>query len=174
MGRGRRFWVVALVGVVMIAGLAIAADHAYISGAKCMMCHKLAKGGEVWQVWEATDHAKAFETLNAEEGETEDPSCLKCHTTGYDDGGYEPGQEEVDFTGVQCEACHGPGADYRITHTKEATKEQAYAEQGLVKPTEETCLQCHNEENPFNPEEPFNYEKMWEKIAHELPEVETE
>lgn len=169
MGKTKIFWVIALLGLVVIAYLAIAADHAYISGAKCMMCHKIPKGGEVWQIWEASDHAKAFESLNAEKGETEDPACLRCHTTGFEEGGYEPGQVEVDFTGVQCEACHGPGADYKIIHSKVETKEAAYEEAGLMKPNEETCLRCHNEENPFNPEEPFDYEEMWAKIVHTLP-----
>lgn len=168
MGKTKILWLVILAALVVIAYVAIAGDHAYISGAKCKACHKIAKGGEVWQVWEASDHATAFESLNAEKGETEDPSCLKCHATGYGDGGYEPGQTEVDFTGVQCEACHGAAADYKMTHTKAETREAAYAEQGLVKPDEETCLKCHNEENPNQPEEPWEYGAMWEKIKHEI------
>ena len=169
MGKARTVLVVALIGLALVVYVAFAADHAYISGAKCKACHKIAKGGEVWQVWEATSHATAFESLAQEEGGAEDPNCLRCHTTGYGEGGYEKEQVEVDFKGVQCEACHGPGADYKISHTKADTKEQAYAELGLVKPDEETCLKCHNDENPFPPEEPWNYETMWEKIAHSLP-----
>lgn len=171
MGKKKMLWLVILAALAVIAYVAIAGDHAYVSGAKCKACHKIAKGGEVWQVWEASDHAAAFASLDAEKGETEDPSCLKCHATGYGDGGYEPGQTEVDFTGVQCEACHGAAADYRMTHTKEESREMAYAEQGLMKPNEETCLQCHNEENPNQPEEPWDYEAMWEKIKHEIAEA---
>ncbi len=168
MNQLKHLWLVALVGLMVMVCIAMAADHAYVSGAKCKMCHKIAKGGEVWQMWEATGHATAFGSLDAEKGETEDPSCLKCHSTGYGDGGYEPGQEDVDFTGVQCEACHGGGADYKISHSKEEGREMAYAEQGLVKPNEETCLQCHNEDNPNQPEEPWDYEAMWGKIKHEV------
>jgi hypothetical protein len=169
MGRVKMIWLIVLVGLVVVAYMAIAADHAYIGGSKCQMCHKLPKGGEVWQVWEATAHAKAFESLNAEKGETEKPECLKCHTTGYGTGGYEPGQVELDLKNVQCEACHGAGADYKISHTKADTKEKAYTADGLMKPNMETCLTCHNEENPFNPAEPFDYDKMWAKITHSLP-----
>ena len=173
MSRAKILWLVVLLGMAMIVFMAIAGDHAYTGGAKCKMCHKIAKGGEVWQLWEASAHAKAFESLDAEKGETENPECLKCHTTGYGDGGYEPGQEDIDLTGVQCESCHGAGADYKISHSKAETKEAAFAEHGLLKPDEKTCLKCHNEENPDPPEEPWDYEKMWAKIAHSLP-TETE
>ena len=165
MGKLKLLWLAALGGLMVMVCIAIAADHAFISGAKCKMCHKIAKGGEVWQMWEATSHANAFETLGEDK---ENPECLRCHTTGFGAGGYETGQEDVDFTGVQCEACHGAGADYKMSHSKEEKREMAYAEQGLVKPNEETCLQCHNEENPNQPEEAWDYEAMWEKIKHEV------
>jgi len=169
MTKARELWFAILLGLAVYCLVVLAADHAYIGGSKCMMCHKLAKGGEVWQVWEGTAHAKAFESLSVEKGDTENPKCLKCHTTGYAAGGYVPGDTTMNLKGVQCEACHGAGADYKLTHSKAETREKAYAEQGLMKPDEKTCLGCHNEENPNQPAEPWNYEKMWAKIEHHLP-----
>jgi hypothetical protein len=160
-----------LVMLVVMVYVALAADHAYIGNAKCAMCHKLAKGGQVWQVWEASAHAKAFEALNADNGETTNPKCLKCHTTGYGQGGYPPADTTINLKGVQCEECHGPASDYRLTHSRAETKEKAMTEGGLIeKPDEKTCLRCHNDENPNKPAEPWDFAKMWEKIKHGLPE----
>jgi hypothetical protein len=44
--------------------------------------------------------------------------------------------------GVQCEACHGPGNDYKsIAVMKDKAASLAA---GLIVPTKETCLQCHS------------------------------
>ena len=160
-----------LAALLMVVVVSLAADHAYIGNAKCMMCHKLPRGGQVWQVWEGSEHAEAFEALNAEKGETTNPKCLKCHTTGYGRGGYPPADTTINLKGVQCEECHGPASDYKLTHSKADTKEKAVTEGGLIeKPDEKTCLRCHNDENPNKPAEPFDFAKMWEKIKHGLPQ----
>ena len=36
--------------------------------------------------------------------------------------------------------------------------------------SEETCKGCHNEDSPTN--KPFNFEEMFEKIAHPMPDTE--
>ena len=52
-----------LVGVIILVfcGLTFSAD--YIGVKKCKMCHKGEKKGEVFEKWEKSTHAKAFETL---------------------------------------------------------------------------------------------------------------
>ena len=50
-----------------------------------------------------------------------------------------------DFDGVQCEACHGAGGDFKkmsIMKDVEAAKAK-----GLVIPTQETCNGCHTGED---------------------------
>lgn len=63
--------------------------------------------------------------------------CAGCHTTGYD----AETQTWVE-PGVQCEACHGPGADH-VASTGDRTK--------IVNPADldfsdqiEVCAQCHS------------------------------
>jgi len=134
-----------------------AAKHEYVGPAKCKMCHK-----PEYTAWEATPHAKAFEALSAEEQKKEE--CVGCHITGTDAKG------EV-ITNVTCEACHGPGSDYKSPKIMSKKKfaddpEAALAaakEAGLVIPTEETCMRCHKKEG--NPNfKPFDFEKMKGKV----------
>lgn len=65
-------------------------------------------------------------------------NCGTCHTTGYDKEGHQDGMEGMIGTwaapGIQCEACHGPGAD----HAKSGDK-------GKIKIARDSaaCGQCH-------------------------------
>mgnify|MGYP001819881094 FL=1 len=43
--------------------------------------------------------------------------------------------------GVGCEACHGPGSDYKSMKTMKDREASIAA--GLVVPNEETCNSCH-------------------------------
>ena len=143
--------------LMFAAAMATAADeavkHEYVGAAKCKMCHKAE-----YTSWEATKHAKAFEALSAEEQMKEE--CVVCHITGTDVKG------EV-ITGVSCEACHGPGSDYKspkIMSAKAFKEDKAGALKaavaaGLVIPTEETCVRCHKKEGNPNFKE-FDFEKM--------------
>jgi len=66
---------------------------------------------------------------------------------------------------VQCEACHGPGSEYKaISVMKNRT---AALEKGLVLPTKELCLGCHGGRFPDgHPTVAFNYESALLKIEH--------
>lgn len=129
----------------------------YVGDAKCKGCHK-----DVHTAWAETGHAKAFTVLSAEE--QKDPKCVSCHITGKDATG-------AVLEGVQCEACHGPGSDYKsakIMSKKkwaadpEAQKKMAI-EAGLIYPTAENCQSCHKEEG--NPNfKPFDFEKSKAKV----------
>jgi hypothetical protein len=107
-------------------------EHAYVGAKKCRICHK-----DEFTSWMVTAHARTFERLSLTE--KQDPDCIGCHTTGV-----TPGQ--VLLEGVQCEACHGPGNDYRKTSIMK-DKELAM-EKGLIEPTAEVCERCHNEDSP--------------------------
>ncbi len=123
------------------------AGHTYVGNAKCKMCHKGEAKGMIWEKWLETKHAKSMASLNAEKGETKDPKCLKCHVIGFGEpSGFDPAAPNEELAYVGCEACHGPGSDYK-TLTIMKDKEKAIAA-GLVIPNEETCRRCHNEESP--------------------------
>lgn len=103
------------------------AQHAYVGADKCKMCHKLQ-----YDSWLATKHAKALETPRTSSKWTFDASCLACHATNNDQA----------MAGVQCEACHGPGSDYKALSVMK-DREKALAN-GLVIPSQATCDRCHD------------------------------
>jgi nitrate/TMAO reductase-like tetraheme cytochrome c subunit len=131
-----------ILGALSLAG---AADN--ISAAKCKMCHKVE-----YTSWEASAHAKAFELLPAEEqGNAE---CLGCHALAGD----------ASMPGVQCEACHGPGSEYKSM--KVMKDHEASLAAGLIVPDEATCKSCH--EGAPHDQKPFDFTSMKEKGAHEV------
>jgi hypothetical protein len=112
--------------VVLLAGNAQAQDHEFAGAEKCKMCHKVQ-----YASWQETSHAKATDAAKASTDREFSADCLKCHATNADEA----------MSGVQCEACHGAGNDYKkmsIMKDVEAAKAN-----GLVIPTQETCDGCH-------------------------------
>lgn len=71
--------------------------------------------------------------------------------------------------GVGCESCHGPGSAYKSRKIMKAISEgtEDGAKYGLVTPTEETCVECHNKKSPTYKD--FKFEEMAAKIAHPVP-----
>lgn len=135
--------------------------HDYIGAKKCKMCHK--KDG-TFESWATTLHATAFDKLTDEQ--KADENFLKYYTTGTTAKGKL-------LEGVQCEACHGPGADYKKKSIME-DREKAIAH-GLIIPTEETCKSCHNEKavgTLAKTAKEFDMSKMMEKGVHVLPSAE--
>lgn len=169
----RRIFTISMIMVALVAFMAIglmaddaakkeeAPTHDYVSAKKCKACHK-----DVYTSWETTPHATAFDKLSAEEQKK--PECVKCHMTGTMADG-------TAINNVECEACHGPGADYKkasiMSKKKWAAdpeKHKAMAiEAGLVYPTEETCVRCHTKEGNANFKE-FKFEEMKGKV-HAMP-----
>lgn len=171
------FWLA--VAVIFCAGGSARAEgaHKYVGVKKCSMCHKSeAKGGQYGH-WLASSHAKAYERLASPEAAEaakklevsgnpqESPKCLKCHTTGYGEESSLFGDGFVKTDGVQCESCHGAGGDYlSLSVMKDRTKAMAA---GLILPTKEVCVKCHNPESPNYKE--FNFDESVKVIAHPGP-----
>lgn len=139
------------------------ADHAFVGAKKCKVCHK--KSG-IFESWEASSHATGWDNLTDEE--KADENLKQYYTTGTDAKG------EL-LTGVQCEACHGPGSDYKKKKIME--DHEASLAAGLVVPTTETCLSCHNEKAPAKLAavgKDFDFEKAKVTGVHIIPEAEAE
>lgn len=154
--------------VILVFSVSAFAQHSYVGASKCKMCHKGEKKGMIYEKWEGEKHAKATETIIAE-GEGTNEKCLKCHSTGYGEGGYDPAAEDPTvFAGVQCEACHGPGSDYKSMSTMK--DRDASIANGLIIPDENVCVKCHN--NSHHEDMTFDFETAWKQIEHRVPKTE--
>jgi len=138
----------------------------------CAKCHQGPDSGYQFSKWRTGPHARAYAILGTvaaakiarEAGVEGDPlaadACLKCHATVHHDvaGGaldtYNPAE------GVGCEACHGAGSEYSPEAVMKDPRAAAAA--GLLRPTRETCLRCH--ENAHG--KPFDFKQALKRIAH--------
>lgn len=122
--RGTRSVLPVLLSLVLSGAAAAVLAADYIGAAKCKICHKLEHTS-----WEGTGHAKAFDNLKPDEQAKAE--CLRCHATGG----------KAELPGVQCEACHGPGSEYKsMTVMKDRP---AAVAAGLLLPDEAACKSCH-------------------------------
>jgi len=146
--------------MALLGALTLAAEetkHDYVGAKKCKTCHKAEH-----KAWLETGHATAFDLLSDEE--KKDEKCVGCHITGT------VAKDSSMAVGIQCEACHGPGGDYKSAKIMSKKKWKAdpetykkmAIEAGLVYPTEETCVRCHNEKSPNFKE--FKFEERKTKV----------
>lgn len=199
-------YVVAALSTAFVAALLFAApppaqadEFEFIGARSCGKCHRKEKDGEQYGIWQESGHAKAFEALGTDDakkaaqevGVSGDPqkqeACLVCHTTGY-------GADEDRFSrrfkmenGVQCEACHGAGEEYKSKRTMKKISEErgpdgtgdspTAKKTGLIFPDENTCKRCHTQQIEFNGKtyknpryEEFNFDERWDQIKHPIPE----
>ena len=119
-------WIAMILAVVAVSSSAFAGDHEFVGAAKCKMCHKVQ-----YASWEGTKHAMATDTAKAATEREFGADCLQCHATNASE----------DFAGVQCEACHGAGADFKKMSIMK-DRDAAIAN-GLVIPSQATCDGCH-------------------------------
>jgi hypothetical protein len=174
--------------VAALPGLALGAEaatpaHKYVGAKKCQSCHKKELIGDQYGEWKKGVHAKAFETLKGEKAAElakkkgiagpphEAGECLKCHMTGHGLPASAFKQAPLKpADGIQCESCHGPGADYKSKKIM-SDHDRAVAK-GMWDPEkdEKICLECHNDESPtWDPAKGFDFEAAKEKIAHPIP-----
>ncbi len=115
----------------------------------CMGCHS-----DAYDVWKASDHAKAFQTL-VDRSRQFNPDCLVCHTSRFEQsGGFTMELQQKELRNVQCDSCHGDSS-------------QHLEDPGSVpsgNPGMETCIKCHTEHRC--PDFEKNYLQEWEKIKH--------
>jgi 2',3'-cyclic-nucleotide 2'-phosphodiesterase (5'-nucleotidase family) len=113
----------------------------FASSSACGMCHKPAM-----DQFQTTSHAFALQTLERK-GRERDPSCLRCHATGFErKGGTRNLQTAVSyFANVGCESCHGPSVAHIRAQNKTGTTRKVPAS---------VCLECHRPDQQIAP---FDY-----------------
>ncbi len=174
--------------VIVAANTLFAQKTAQYTGvAKCRACHMSAAKGAQFKIWQEGPHARAFETLGTDaakaaaskagiEGNPQEAGeCLVCHQTAYGVSEDLLAKGYKTATGVECESCHGPGSLYRVASVMNAKKYAAdpegmlaqWKELGLVIPTEENCVVCHNEKSPSF--KGFDFDESFAKIQHPNP-----
>ena len=146
----------------------VTAANQFVGVKECKKCHKKKKDGNQFGQWQASGHAKAFETLGSDEAKQlakklgvktapqKAKECLICHAAPlYDAKGKKRGKASFAkkfkmAEGVQCEVCHGAGKAYKKKKTmKKITKEGGAAKSalakktGLIFPDESVCVRCH-------------------------------
>lgn len=134
----------------------IAAAHAakaanqpslYATAATCVKCHQAE-----YDVWKRTRHAHAFAALETKQ-RTFDAACVGCHSVGFQKQGFVNIKATPQFADVQCESCHGPGAEHA-----RMPKRGGYR----TPPAPQSCQVCHDREN--SPD--FVFAKYWPLVAH--------
>ena len=105
-------------------------QNGYVSAMACQRCHQ-----QEYLQWSATRHAFAYETLLKKERYF-DSGCVSCHTTGFGySTGFQMGDQNSAFKGVQCETCHGPGKQHVGNPKKSNIRSSADTS---------LCLECHD------------------------------
>jgi len=113
--------------LVSLLAFAASAEPTYVGVEKCKICHKLQ-----YDSWLTTKHAKATESAKASTQWKYEAACLTCHATNKD--------EKV--VGVQCEACHGAGSDYKSIQVMKDRQKALAA--GMILPDQAKCDGCHD------------------------------
>ncbi|MEO8230652.1 MAG: cytochrome c family protein [Ignavibacteriota bacterium] len=175
---------VSIIITVILSGLIINCraqngEHKYVGVKLCGMCHKTEAVGKQYVIWENSKHAHAYKTLTTAEADqvakekgyttkaVETEECLKCHVTGYKvDASLFTDKFNIS-DGIQCEACHGPGSDYKSKKIMEDKKLAVENGLKIYESPEQLCVTCHNEESPSF--KGFNFKEMWAKIEHSVP-----
>lgn len=181
----------AVLGLFVAAGAGANGEpeHEYVGVKKCRSCHKKEAIGNQMAQWEGSKHATALESLATDQAKKwaadagvsdpqTDDKCVKCHVTAH---GVPDDMVSMKFdrtAGVQCEACHGAGKDYR--KKKIMIDQDAAVAKGLVLQSEKVCVACHNDESPaWDPSRytlangskvGFDYDQAVKAIAHPVPE----
>ncbi|MHC4845377.1 MAG: multiheme c-type cytochrome [Planctomycetota bacterium] len=101
----------------------------------CQSCHL-----QQYRFWEATAHARAYDTLSSMK-RGRDPTCLECHTTGFQDsaGWFDP-RFDAPLGGVTCFSCHLATTVHSTSPRRVVDPLYVVGDRELI-----TCAECHNE-----------------------------
>lgn len=163
-----------IVAPALLAGAVLSQNFTYVGAGKCRVCHRTEKQGRQYSKWEESRHSRSLATLNSADvaaraakagvkNPAENPGCLRCHAP------LAVKAPELKAEGVSCEACHGPGSEYKklsvMKNGDEAVKNGLvpFANAEAVKAM---CLNCHANAH----DKPFEFTSAWEKIEHPIPE----
>lgn len=142
--------------LVVLAALAPGRAHGgradYVGAQGCKDCHAGA-----FESWQQSAHARADARLGASPSR----ACLACHTTGEAPAG------RPFFAGVQCEACHGPGAGYATGDVMQNPGlARALGLRDLSTPAARAalCAECHGRATRLAP---FDAEAAYRRIQHQ-------
>ncbi len=167
-----------LILAVAMAFVSIAySQHTYIGVDKCKICHKAEAKGNQYGKWLESKHSKAYQSLTSPKANeiagkagitnpSESEKCMSCHSP------YGKDAPALKADGVGCEACHGPGSDYKAMNIM---KDRNLAKQNglIVYENEEAikahCLKCHKKDNPYHSVGDFDFSTAWKSIAHNYP-----
>lgn len=134
----------------------------YVGSEACRSCHP----GE-FATWSANPHARAVETLAAEQQER-NTDCLACHTTAPGNpGGFPPGaavSTHPDLARVGCESCHGPGGDHVAEDARRLGSIVSLADKCDSCVILQICGRCHDDAN--DPGFEFEVEEKIERVRH--------
>jgi 2',3'-cyclic-nucleotide 2'-phosphodiesterase (5'-nucleotidase family) len=122
----------------------------YVTSEACAKCHTAE-----YAVWQKSRHSGAFAGLERRQ-RTFDPACVTCHSVAFQRGGFINIKATPQFANVQCESCHGPGAQHIKAPAAGSYKTPA---------APASCVVCHDREN--SPD--FVFERYWPVVAHGTP-----
>lgn len=154
-------------------------QHGFVGVQTCGMCHHTDKQGKQLEIWQNSKHSQAYKTLETPEADkiakekgfntpaAKTPECLKCHVSGYGVEASLLGPKFKMEDGVQCETCHGPGADYKALSVMKNKTEAVAKGLQLHSDLDKFCTTCHNSESPTF--KSFNADSMWAQIKHPIP-----
>jgi len=109
----------------------------YVGNDICRSCHE-----GFFEKWDATKHSSSYSTLAAT-GHEKDPSCLRCHTTGYrEPHGFTEVEATPELASVGCEACHGPSGDHARSRFPGLVRTGSSEDCGDCE-VSRICRQCH-------------------------------
>jgi hypothetical protein len=120
----------------------------YAGERACAACH----ASESTQ-WKSTPHASAYKTLLDAHRHFQ-PACVSCHVVGYGaQYGYRVGDAEEPLANVQCEVCHGPGAEHAARPAAVRMRREV---------PEAVCLECHTADHSDH----FVYSEAIRAVRH--------
>jgi hypothetical protein len=168
-----------------LAGLAVKpiphpSGRTFVGSKDCQDCHD-----EDYDVWKASKHAHALQTLiqpgeRSEVPRYYDPECLSCHVVGWNPqkhfpyaSGYLGVDETPQMHHVGCEGCHGPGSAHvaaengKIDKLTDELRDKLRVEVRLaLQDAEKKCMECHDMDNSPDFHLPGAFEKYWHEIEH--------